>query len=328
MALSAWKKIGFQFLKMIILLLVISVLSFTLVEISPIDPVTAYVGGDSMATKEHREQIAEKWGLNEPASTRFFKWMGNILHGDFGTSQIYGRPVLNIIGEKFKASLVLMGVAWVVSGLFGFLLGVLAAAYKGSILDKIVKVYCLVLQSSPAFWIGMVCLLFFSVYLGWFPIGLAAPIGKTAAEVTLGDRIYHMVLPAFVLSLTGISNIALQTREKLIQVIESDFALFARSRGERLWTFIRRHGIRNILLPAVTLQFGTLSELFGGSVLAENVFSYPGLGATTTQAGMSADIPLLLGITIFSAVFVFTGNMIANLLYPIIDPRIREGGRL
>lgn len=323
----AAKRAVYTLVKMLILLFAVSVISFALVELSPIDTVSSYVG-ENAVSQELRDSIAEKWGLNDPPVTRYFRWLGNILKGDMGTSITYRRPVIQIITERFKMSLILMGLAWILSGVVGFLLGVLSAAYEGSWLDRLIKVYCLLIQSSPVFWLAMVVLLVFAVALNLFPMGLAVPIGKTMETVTFGERLYHLCLPVLTLSLTGIANIVLQTREKLVQAKKSDYALFARARGEKRWKFIKRHGIRNILLPAVTMQFASISEIFGGSVLAETVFSYPGLGQATTQAGIKGDIPLLLGIALFSAAFVFFGNLIANILYPIIDPRIREGERI
>ncbi len=323
----AAKRAAYTLVKMLILLFAVSVISFALVELSPIDTVSSYVG-ENAVSQELRDSIAEKWGLNDPPVTRYFRWLGNILKGDMGTSITYRRPVIQIITERFKMSLILMGLAWILSGVVGFLLGVLSAAYEGSWLDRLIKVYCLLIQSSPVFWLAMVVLLVFAVALNLFPMGLAVPIGKTMETVTFGERLYHLCLPVLTLSLTGIANIVLQTREKLVQAKKSDYALFARARGEKRWKFINRHGIRNILLPAVTMQFASISEIFGGSVLAETVFSYPGLGQATTQAGIKGDIPLLLGIALFSAAFVFFGNLIANILYPIIDPRIREGERI
>ncbi len=323
----AAKRAAYTLVKMLILLFAVSVISFALVELSPIDTVSSYVG-ENAVSQELRDSIAEKWGLNDPPVTRYFRWLGNILKGDMGTSITYRRPVIQIIAERFKMSLILMGLAWVLSGVVGFLLGVLSAAYEGSWLDRLIKVYCLLIQSSPVFWLAMVVLLVFAVAMNLFPMGLAVPIGKTMETVTFGERLYHLCLPVLTLSLTGIANIVLQTREKLVQAKKSDYALFARARGEKRWKFIKRHGIRNILLPAVTMQFASISEIFGGSVLAETVFSYPGLGQATTQAGIKGDIPLLLGIALFSAAFVFFGNLIANILYPIIDPRIKEGERI
>lgn len=313
--------------RMLTLLVAVSILSFILIDKSPIDPLTAYIGTNSTLSQEAKEQVAEHWGLNDPPVERFVTWAGNFVRGDWGNSITYKKPVRTVIKERFQYSVVLMLFAWVFSGVLGFLLGILAAVKKGSLLDKIIKTFCLALQSAPTFWIGLLVLSLFAVKLHWFPIGLAAPMGKLAEEVTIGDRIYHMVLPAVTLSVLGIGKITLYTRQKLIEIMNSDFILFAKARGESTKQLVVRHGLRNIALPAITLQFASFSELFGGIALAESVFSYPGLGSAVTSAGLSADVPLLLGIAVFSAIFVFVGNLCANILYTILDPRIQEGMR-
>ena len=232
----------------------------------------------------------------------------------------------DIIGERFLNSLALMLCAWILAGILGFALGCVMGMYKDRLPDKILKKICYILSSVPTFWLGLVLLLVFSVGLGWFPIGFSRPIGLASGEVTIWQRLCHLVLPSLTLSFTSFSNIALHTRQKLIGVLNSEYVLFARARGEGKWTILKRHGLRGILLPALTLQFSSFSELFGGTVLAENVFSYPGLGSAVSAAGLNSDVPLLLGITLFSALFVCVGNLIANLLYGIIDPQIREVG--
>lgn len=152
------------------------------------------------------------------------------------------------------------------------------------------------------------------------------PAGVLADKVTVADKIYHMILPAITLSLTSFATVALHTREKMITVLSSDYVLFARARGEGELAIVRNHGVRNIIVPAITLQLASLSELFGGSILVEQVFSYPGLGQAAVQAGLRSDVPLLLGVTIFSALFVFAGNSLANITYNLIDPKMRENG--
>ena len=143
--------------------------------------------------------------------------------------------------------------------------------------------------------------------------------------MTLLDTARHIVLPAIVLSFVGVANIALHTREKLVDILESDYVKFARARGLSTWQIVRRHGMRNLLLPAMTLQFASISEIFGGSVLVEQVFSYPGLGQAAITAGLGGDAPLLAGIAVVSAMLVFGGNLMANILYGVVDPRIRRG---
>jgi len=311
---------------MLLLLVGVSALTFVLVISSPIDPVTAYVGAESNVSQEQIDNIAEHWELNKPPLQRYVRWVTNLLHGDMGVSITYQKPVSRIIAERFAASLLLMACAWMLSGLLGFLLGVLSGATEGSLVDRCIKTVCFVFSSTPVFWVGLLLLMVFSVSLGWFPIGLAAPIGKLTSEVTPLDRLYHLILPALTLSITGLSSVALHTRQKLIDVLKSDYALFAKARGETKWTIVKRHGLRNIAIPAITLQFASFSELFGGSVLAENVFSYPGLGSAASAAGLKGDVPLLLGVALFSVLFVFVGNLTANLLYGVFDPRIRQTG--
>lgn len=316
-------------LRMATLLAALCLLSFVLMKTSPIDPVQAYVGADMLnVSAEQRLQIAERWGLDKPASEQLASWLLAVAHGDFGTSMIFRRPVLDIIGERFFASLLLMGAAWLLSGAAGFVLGTVAGMRRGTWLDRLIKWYCLTLASTPTFWLGLLFLMVFGVWLDWFPIGLGVPAGVLAEEVTWSQRLHHLILPALTLSVLGVANVALHTRQKLLDVLASDYVLFARARGEEGFGLFWRHGLRNVALPAITLQFASFSELFGGAVLAEQVFSYPGLGQTIVEAGLRGDVPLLLGIVIFSSLFVFAGNLLADLIYHVVDPRIREGAVL
>ncbi|MGD8389567.1 MAG: ABC transporter permease [Desulfobacteraceae bacterium] len=313
-------------LQLLSLLIGVSIISFTLVSLSPIDPVRAYIGDEMLRmSPEQRTKIAERWGLDQPTPVRFFKWFGQIIQGEMGNSQIFNKPVVQVIGERFVLSLWLMAAAWVLSGAFGYGLGLIAGAWHGSFLDRAIRFYAYTLASTPAFWLGMVLLIIFSVHLQVTPVCCAAPPGKPPFDVSLWERLHHLILPATTLSIIGVANVTLHTRQKLIEVLQSDYALFARAQGEKTLGLVFHHGIRNISLPALTLQFASFSELFGGAVLAEQVFSYPGLGLTTIQAGLRSDVPLLLGIVLFSALFVFVGNTLADLTYRLVDPRIRIG---
>lgn len=312
-------------LKLASLLLAVSILSFTLISISPIDPVQSYIGADmTRVSPEQRENIATYWGLDEPKSQQFINWGKAILQGDLGTSLLYRSPVSSVIGERFIASLALMSIAWVISGVLGFLLGVIAGMKQGTWIDRFIKGYCFTLASTPGFWIGLLLLIFFSVWLGWFPVGLGTPAGVLAENVTLGERLRHLILPALTLSVLGVANVALHTRQKLIEILQSEYVRFARAKGESGLILFWRQGLRNVSLPAISLHFASFGELFGGAIIAERVFSYPGLGQAIVQAGLGSDVPLLLGIVLFSTVFVFVGNILADILYRIIDPRLRR----
>ena len=313
-----------QIARMLLLLLAVSIIAFALISASPVDPVQQYLLGVGTVSAEQRAALEEYWGVNDPPVERYFHWLGSILRGDLGESLLYRRPVAEIIGERFLNSLALMCCAWVFSGLIGFGLGCIMGMQKDKAADRILKKICYLLSSVPTFWLGLILLLVSAVWLGWFPLGFSTPIGMLNEEVTIWQRLYHLVLPALTLSLMSFANIALHTRQKLVDVLEGEYVLFARARGEGNWSILRRHGLRNILLPALTLQFASFAELFGGSVMAENVFSYPGLGSAVSAAGLNSDVPLLLGITLFSALFVSVGNLVANLLYGVVDPQIRE----
>lgn len=320
---------GKNFIRMLLLLAAVSVATFALVSASPIDPLQANVGQAALGSmsETQKEKLRSYWGVDEPPVKRYLNWAKDALRGDLGTSLLYRQPVTDVIAVKLSNSLFLMGLAWVISGLLGFCLGVLAGVFRGRPVDKLVKGYCLLIASTPAFWLALLLLLVFSVWLKLLPIGLSVPIGMEAAGVTFLDRVRHAILPALTLSITGVSNIALHTREKMIDIMESDYVLFAQARGEKTGSIVRRHALRNVLLPALTLQFASISEIIGGSVLVEQVFSYPGLGQAAVAAGTGSDVPLLMGITLITAAIVFFGNFIANLLYGVVDPRMRKGGR-
>ena len=318
---------GKKLIRMALLLLGVSIVTFLLMCASPLDPLQTNVGQVALGSMSP-EQVARLeayWGVDTPAVQRYLGWLGDFLHGDMGTSLLYRQPVLTVIGQRLANSVLLLIAAWVFSGILGLILGVAAGALRGKWPDRLIRGYCLLISSTPTFWLAILFLLIFSVWLGWFPVGLSVPVGVAADAVTFADRVRHAALPALTLSITGVANIALHTREKMIDVLESDYVLFARARGESEASVILRHGLRNVSLPAITLQFASVSEIIGGSVLVEQVFSYPGLGQAAVTAGLGSDLPLLLGITVITSAIVFAGNLIAALLYGAADPRIRRG---
>lgn len=325
--LAGWA--GKNLIRAAVLLALVSAASFFLLSLSPIDPLQSNVGQAALGSMspEQVEELREYWGVGVPMTKRFASWFSGLLKGDMGISLLYRRPVIEIVGERFLSSLWLMASAWVFAGVLGLLLGILAGTFRGRWPDRLITGYCMLTASTPAFWIGLLLLLVFAVQLRIFPIGLGAPIGMESAQVTFADRLSHAFMPALTLGLTGISSIALHTKAKMEEVMDSPYVLYAKARGESLFHIVRCHGLRNILLPAVTLQFASISEIFGGSVLVEQVFSYPGLGQAAIAAGLGSDVPLLLGITLISSLLVFGGNLAADLLYHVVDPRMRGEAR-
>ena len=318
---------GKKLVRMALLLLGVSLAAFLLMSASPLDPLQTNVGQAALGAMS-QEQVAKLeayWGVDTPPVQRYLGWLVDFVRGDLGVSLLYRQSVGQVIWQRLQNSLWLMAFAWLISGLLGLALGIAAGVNRGRLPDRLIRGYCLLISSTPAFWLALVLMMFFSVWLGVLPIGLSVPIGVDAAQVTLGDRLYHAVLPAITLSMTGVANIALHTRAKVVEVMEQDYILFARARGEGQGAIVGRHVLRNVLLPAITLQFASISEIFGGSVLVEQVFSYPGLGQAAVTAGLGSDLPLLLGITVVSAAIVFGGNLAADLLYGVVDPKIRRG---
>ncbi len=316
-----------KLLRLGLLLLAVAIFTFVLLSLSPIDPVRAYIGADMLQiSPEQRQLIAERWGLDQPMIVRFWDWLGQIMQGNWGISMVFNQPVGEVIATRFWVSLQMLAIAWLLSGILGLGLGILSGALSGSWIDRAIRLYAYTLASSPTFWVALLLLIIFSVSLKVTPICCAAPPGVLAADVTVWQHLHHLLLPAITLSIIGIANIALHTRQKLIDVLHSDYILFAHAQGEPLWGVIRHHGLRNLILPALTLQFASLSQSYGVSVLVEHEFAYPLLVEATVQAALRSDIPLLVGIVFFSALFVYTGNTLADLAYPIVDPRIRLGG--
>lgn len=315
--------IGKTTLRLLALLFFVSLITFTLVELSPIDPIDAYISAADVVSAEQRLEIASYFGLDKGPVERYVLWIGNILQGDLGISIIYRQPVMDVIADKFPSSLALMLTAFLLSGVIGLWTGI--AMGKNRKIDRILQPICLTLSSVPTFFVGIIFLMVFSVYLGWFPVGFSVPVGVLAENVTIWDRMYHLILPVFTLTMASFSGLALHTREKVMEILKEDYILLAKTRGMTENEIIRKHVLRNVLLPFITLKFSSLSELFGGSILAETVFSYAGLGSVIVEAGIGGDVTLLLGVTLFSCVFVFVGNFIANVLYAVIDPKIRSG---
>lgn len=320
------KYITAQIGRFLLLMLAVSFVVFFLVGVSPIDPVQANVSSAALSnmSPEKISELESYWGKDTPLFKRYITWFSALLHGDMGVSLKYNAPVTEVITSRALNSLLLMAIAWLISGILGFVLGILAGVYKDTLLDRVIKAYCYILASSPTFWVALLMLMVFSVWLGWFPVGFSAPIGKVAVEVTLGDALSHVALPAITLSIVGVANVALHTREKTIDVMQSSYVRFAIARGESKKTIVIRHALRNLVLPGLTIQFAQIAEIFGGSVLVEEVFSYPGLGQAAVNAGIGGDVALLAGIALVSAALVFTGNLLANILYGVIDPRMRK----
>lgn len=302
----------------------VSLAVFLLMKASPVDPVDAYLGpAIAHVGADQKAQIAASWGLDRPVGEQYLIWAGHILRGDLGRSTAYNAPVAQVMGERIGASLALTGLAWLLSGGLGFGLGLLAAARAGSWLERGIRAYCYLLAATPTFWLAILMLMLFSVRLGWTPVCCAGPVGVPPDQVGWLARLHHLALPLAALTLFGVAQIALHTRAKLIEVLASDYVRLARAQGAGRLDIVLRHGIRNAGLPALTALMAATGEIFGGSILAEQVFAWPGLGRATVEAGMKGDVALLLAIALLTCLIVSSANLIADHLYLRIDPRVR-----
>lgn len=305
----------FFLIRFICLLSVTAAGVFLLLSFSPIDPIRAYIGNDLLhVPPEQYPLIAARWGLDQPLWLRFWHWFSQMLQGDLGYSMLYNAPVSEVISARLGPSLALLFLAWLFSGVTGLILGLVAGRYLNRWPDKIISTLSYLLASIPTFWIGLLLLSLFAVSLQWAPICCAWPMGEDAQTATIGQKVHHLILPVLALGLLGVGNIALHTRAKVSEVMNSEFIHYAQAQGDKGWPLIWFHVLRHAITPALCIQFASVGELLSGSLLAEKVFAYPGLGQATIDAGLRGDIPLLMGIVMFCAILIFIGNSIAEVL--------------
>ena len=307
------KSVVGYFLRLIVLLVLVAAGTFVLLSFSPVDPIRAYIGNDLLhVPPEQYARIAARWGLDQPLWERFGHWFIRVLQGDLGYSMLFNAPVSSVIKERFATSFALLGGAWLLSGILGTALGFVAGRYLNRWPDKAICRLSYLLSSLPTFWIGMLLLALFAVRWPVFPVCCAWEPGNSGDMATLTERLRHLVLPVCALSLLGLGQITLHTRESIASVMKSDFVRFACSQGDKGWSLLRHQVLRHAITPALCLQFASLGELLGGALLAEKVFAYPGLGQATIDAGLRGDLPLLMGIVLFSTVLVFIGNSLST----------------
>lgn len=309
-----------HFLRLIVLLVLVAAGTFMLLSFSPVDPIRAYIGNDLLhVPPEQYARIAARWGLDQPLWERFGHWFIRVLQGDLGYSMLFNAPVASVIKERFATSFALLGGAWLLSGILGTAMGFVAGRYLNRWPDKAICRLSYLLSSLPTFWIGMLLLALFAVRWPVFPVCCAWEPGNSGDMATLAERLRHLVLPVCALSLLGLGQITLHTRESIASVMKSDFVRFARSQGDKGWSLLRHQVLRHAITPALCLQFASLGELLGGALLAEKVFAYPGLGQATIDAGLRGDLPLLMGIVLFSTVLVFIGNSLSTWLVHVLN---------
>ena len=312
-----------RLLQAIPILLAIVVINFLLLKLAPGDAVDVLAGEAGSATPEYMAQLRAQFGLDQPLPVQLVNYVTKLAQGDFGWSFRHERPVIELILDRLGPTLLLMGATILIAVGVGSALGLLAATGLNGWRDSIISVLALVSYATPLFWVGLMLILVFSVNLGWFP---TSGMETIAAFHTGWDRVldiaHHLVLPALTLSLFYLALYTRLMRASMLEQQGMDYVVTARAKGLTERRIVWRHVLRNALLPVVTMAGVQVSSLIGGSVIVETVFGWPGLGQLAFESLFARDLNLLLGIFLLSAVLVLVVNLLVDILYTLLDPRI------
>jgi peptide/nickel transport system permease protein len=309
-----------RFMHGITVLLGVSILVFIAVELAPGDVVDSLMPPESFATPEAKAQMREKLGLDDPAPLRYLHWLGRTVTGDLGYSLTSHRPIGEQVMRRLPATLQLVGFALVVSIVIGVTTGVISAMRQYSWVDYLTTFFAFFWISVPGFFMGLIMIYLLAVKAGWFPVFGATSAG---AEYPALDRLHHMVLPGLTLGLELAAALTRYTRASLLEVLHADYLRTARAKGLPERAVIVRHGLKNALIPVITIVAFRLPYLIGGAVVIETVFQWPGLGLLTLDAATNKDYPLVMGVALMVTLVVVVSSFLADVAYSIADPRIR-----
>ncbi len=306
------------------LLIAISVIVFAIVEIAPGDPAQMYVDPEKGADPEYIAQVRRSLGLDQPVYVRYVSWLAKTLQGDFGFSFRTRRPVALEIGDRLPNTLLLGGVALLMSILIAVPIGIISALKRYTLIDYILSTLALVGISVPVFWVALVLLQIFAIHLNWLPgVGMrSVRVQYEGFEATL-DVIRHMILPATVLSLAQTASWSRYQRSALLEVLGQDYIRTARAKGARERRVIGLHALRNALIPMVTLIGLSVPSIVTGAFITETIFGWPGMGRLGVESINGRDYPIIMAVTMLSAVLIVLGNLLADIAYAWVDPRIR-----
>jgi peptide/nickel transport system permease protein len=310
-------------MKMVVMVFAIVTANFLLVHAAPGDPASVMAGEAGAADPQFLAQLRTQFGLDKPLSTQLWIYVTRVAQGDLGMSYRQQRPVAGLILERLSATLLLTGSALVLAVILGITLGALAARRVGRPSDSMITVLALGLYATPLFWVGLMLVLVFSVWLDWLPsFGMSSVGANLTGFAAILDTARHLVRPVLTLGLFYMAAYARLTRASMLEVASQDFVRTARAKGVPEGAVQRRHILRNALLPVITVAGIQLGQLVGGSILVETVFAWPGIGRLAFDALLARDYQLLLGVFLTTSVLVLIFNLITDLLYALIDPRV------
>lgn len=308
-----------RLLQMIPLLVGITVVLFAVIQAAPGGPEEMLVQSGRFIDPQVLEAYRERLGVDQPVHVQYARWIGAAVKGDLGISFSTTRPVSEMILERLPATLELMGAAFLLAALLAFAIGTLSAVRQYSWFDHACTGLSFLGIAMPVFWFGLILQLVFGVWLRWLPVSGTGTVGAGG----FGDHLLHLVLPALVLSFRYVAGWSRYLRSSMLQALRADYVRTARAKGMRERTVVGVHALRNALVPVVSIMALNLAGLFSGAVITETVFAWPGIGRMFVQAMFSRDYPLLMGILLLGSVMVVVFNLVADLVYGLLDPRIR-----
>lgn len=311
-----------RLLQMIPTLIGISIIIFTISALVPGDYITAR--DNPNMTAERAAELRAIYGLDKPDWQRYFVWAGNMVTGNFGSSLQHKLPVTEVIGQYVWNSFIIAFFAMILSWTIAVLAGVFSAKFQYSLVDKLITLAVFICMSLPSFFLGLLLIKWFALDLKIFPVGGMTTAGLKGDTWTyIWDVAQHSMLPIIVLTMLSIGGLSRYFRTSMLEVIRQDYIRTARAKGLKERTVIFKHAFRNAMIPAITLLGFELPGLFGGAMIMEQIFAWPGIGHVYLNSINMRDYPFMLGFTIFLAVLTLIGNLLADLLYGIADPRIR-----
>jgi peptide/nickel transport system permease protein len=307
----------------VIILVGLSILLFSLLVFTPGDPVELIAASTPDIKPEDVAALRAYYGLDDPVFIRYFKWARSVLKGDLGFSRTYGTPVTKLMGERLRNTLTLLATSVLLAFVVGVSVGIYSALHQYSATDYTVTVLAFAGLAMPVFWQGIVFILLFAVWLPWFPAGGMMTPGIEPGWPALWDRAWHMVLPVAVLATSGMAGWTRYSRSSMLEVIRQDYVRTARAKGNPENVVINKHALRNALIPIITLVALTIPGVLNGAVLTETVFSWPGMGLLLFQAVLGHDYNVAMAVLLFVALMTVGANLLADVAYAMVDPRIR-----
>lgn len=324
------RHIARRLLQAIPLLLGIVTITFFMVHLAPGDPMDIYLEPTRRRQMDPEviELIRHRYGLDQPVYVQYVKWVLNAAKGDFGESFRHRRPVNKLLFEAIPYTLQLTVLALLLDALVGITLGIVSAVRQYSLLDKSVTVGSLIVYAIPGFWLALMLVLVFAVQLHWFPTSQTRSMDYEffSAGRKLLDRLWHLALPVFVLGIVSAAGTARYMRNRLLDVLNEEYVVAARARGFAEHTVILKHAVRNALIPIITVYGLSLPFLLGGATIIETIFAWPGMGLLTVEAVSGRDYPVIMATTTIAAVLTVIGNLLADVTYAAVDPRVSYEG--